>query len=134
MSLFRRRVRGLLGLGAFSGIAWGVIGALIATVALIVDPMTVDAGEGPFWAALIIGRAGFVAGVAAGLALMIAERRHSIRDLRLPRVAMWGALGGLALPWIGAAPSAMIAILAVMGAGTAVGAVSLARRGESDSV
>jgi hypothetical protein len=113
---------------------WGVIGALIATVALIVHPATVDAGEGPFWAALIIGRAGFVAGVAAGLALMIAERRHAIRDLRLPRVAMWGALGGLALPWLGAAPSAMVAILAVMGAGTAVGAVSLARRGESDSV
>ena len=54
----------------------------------------------------------------AGLALAVAERHRRLTDLVLPRVAVWGALGGLALPWLGGAPGAMTLILAVQGAAT----------------
>ena len=125
-----RRIRGLIGLGIFSAAVWAAVGFAILSIIRVVDPPSVDPGEGPLWAAWVFGRAGFVAGVMGGIVLAIAERHHRLSDLSLPRVALWGALGGLALPWIGAAPRPMMLILAVIGSGTAVAAVALARRSE----
>ncbi len=93
-----RKIRGLLGLGVSWGLLWGIIGVGIGMVAGIVTPdwwlvtnPIID------WAA---GMAmyGFVSGVGFGTVLAIRERRHSLADLRLSRVALWGVLGAGAVP------------------------------------
>lgn len=130
MRMLLRRIRGLVGLGIFSAAAWALVGVAIVSIIQMVDPPSVDPGERPLLAAVVFARAGFVAGAMAGVVLAIAERHRRLADLSLPRVALWGALGGLALPFIGAAPRPMMLILAVLGSGSAVAAVALARRAE----
>ena len=127
-----RRIRGLLGLGAFSGIVWGGIGVTLGTVVLLVDPAVVDKGEGPLWIAYYFARAGFVAGAGAALLLAVAERRRSLASLSTLRVALWGAVGGLALPWLAVAPAAMWPVFVILGAGTSAVALRLARRPSHD--
>jgi len=102
----------------------------LGTIVLLVDPASVDAGEGPLWIAYYFGRAGFVAGVGAGIMLALTERRRSLASLRILRVAFWGAVGGFALPWLAVAPRPMLPLFVVLGAGTATVALLLARRGE----
>ena len=61
---------------------------------------------------------------------MVAEGRRQSAALRLPRLAAWGALGGLAIPWLAAAPQAMLPLFVVLGAGTGAATWALAQRGE----
>ena len=130
MRSFVQKLRGLLGLGAFSAAAWASIGVVLGTIVLLVDPASVDAGEGPLWIAYYFGRAGFVAGVGAGMVLALIERRRALASLRILRVAVWGAAGGFALPWLAVAPRPMLPLFIVLGAGTSTLALLLARRGE----
>lgn len=132
-SLFRR-IRGLLGLGAFSAAAWALFGLVLGSVILILDPASVDAGEGPLWIAYYLGRTGFVAGVAAGALLAAIGRRKALLDLRMGTVIAVGAAAGATLPWIAFAPRAMLPFLIVLSAGTAAAALGLARRGERRSL
>ena len=130
MHSFIRRLRGLLGFGTFSGAAWACIGVVLGTIVLLVDPASVDAGEGPLWIAYYFGRAGFVAGLGAGILLALTEHKRSLASLRTLRVAFWGAVGGFALPWLAVAPLPMLPLFVVLGAGTSTVALFLARRGE----
>jgi hypothetical protein len=130
MTLFLRRARGALGLGLFTGVTWALVGAAIGTVVLVVDPASIDPGESPGWIAYYFGRAGFVSGVVAAVALAVAERRRTIGALSWVRIAGWGALGGFALPWLAAGPQAMLPIFVGLGATTIVSALALAKRGE----
>jgi hypothetical protein len=132
-SLFRR-LRGLLGLGAFSASAWAIFGAVVGSVMLLVDPASVDAGEGPLWTAYYLGRTGFVAGLAAGALIAVLGRRTALLDLRMRTVVALGAVAGATLPWIAFAPRAMLPFLVVLSAGTAASALALARRGERQSL
>jgi len=132
-SLFRR-LRGLLGLGAFSAVAWAIFGAALGSVVLLLDPASVDAGEGPLWIAYYLGRTGFVAGIAAGALIAAIGRRKALLDLRMRTVIALGAVAGGALPWIAFAPRAMLPFLVVLSAGTAASALGLARRGERRSL
>jgi hypothetical protein len=84
---------------------------------------------------------GFLAGASFAAILSVAERRHSLEDLSLRRVALWGAGGGLALSLIPFAAGIPLAYLlgplvinAGIGAGMAMGSVILARREESRSL
>ena len=134
MHTLLRRLRGLIGLGVFTGAAWAVVGFVLGTVVLLVDPAVVDAGEGPGWIAFYFGRGGFVAGVVAGLVLAAAERNRTSATLRLPRLALWGALGGLSIPWLAAGPHAMLPLFVLLGAGTGCATWALARRGDTIAV
>jgi hypothetical protein len=125
-----RRIRGLIGLGAFSALCWACCGALLGSVVLLVDPASVDAGEGPLWIAYYFARTGFLAGIAAGALIAIAGRQKAVLELRMGAVATIGALAGTTLPWIAFAPRAMLPLLIVLSAGTAAAALGLARRGE----
>jgi len=125
-----RRLRGLLGLGVFTGAAWAFVGLVIGTVVLLVDPAVVGEGEGPGWIAFYFGRSGLVAGLVAGLVLAATEGHRSGARLRLSRMALWGALGGLSIPWLAAGPQAMLPFFVVLGAGTGGVTWALARRGE----
>ena len=129
-----RRIRGLLGLGAFSAAAWALCGAALGSVVLLLDPASVDAGEGPLWIAYYFGRTGFAAGIAAGALIAAIGRRKALLDLRMGMVIAVGAAAGAALPWIALAPRAMLPFLVVLSAGTAASALGLARHGERRSL
>jgi hypothetical protein len=132
-SLFRR-LRGLLGLGAFSAVAWALFGAAIGSAILVLDPASIDAGEGPLWIAYYLGRTGFVAGIAAGALISAIGRRKALLELRMGTAIAVGAAAGAALPWIAFAPRAMLPFLVVLSAGTAASALGLARHGERRSL
>lgn len=134
MNSLLRRLRGLLGVGLVTGTAWAALGMVIVAIGRVFDPASVDPGEGPLIAALVMGRAGFVAGLIAGGVLAIAERRRRVGELSVGRGMVWGALAGLSLPWLAAAPVAMMPILAALGAVTIGSVVAIARRGESRSL
>ena len=134
MTRLLRRLRGLTGLGLFTGAMWAVIGAILGTAALVLDPASVDTGEGPLWIAYYFGRGGFVAGVVAGIVLALIERGRSLGALRLSHAAVWGALGGLSLPLLAVGPLPMVPLFALLGAGTSCGALVLARRADRRSV
>ena len=134
MNMLLRRVRGLLGVGLLTGIAWACVGMLLVAVIRIVDPASVDPGEGPLRAALVLGRAGFAAGLIAGGILAFAERRRHVAELSVRRGIVWGALGGLSLPWLAGAPLGMRPILGALGAGSIAAVVALARHGERQKV
>ena len=91
---------------------------------------------------------GATGGAIFSLAFMVGERRHQFASISLKRSALWGFIGGAALPigWslayvpIGIPLSAFapLFILALftgaLGAGSAAGAVALARRaGQADA-
>jgi hypothetical protein len=130
MPLILRRLRGILGLGLIAAITWALIGAALGTIVLIVDPGDVSPGETPPWIAYYFGRAGFVSGMIAAIVLLVAERGRTLLALRWPRIAVWGALGGFALPWLAVAPMAMLPAFVVLGAATITGALAIAKRGE----
>lgn len=134
MNALLRRARGIVGLGLVSAAAWACIGALLGTIVLLVDPAAVDAGEGPGWIAYYFGRAGFVSGVVAAALLATAEARHSFEKLRYGRMAVWGALGGLVLPWLAVAPQPMLPMFLILGAGTSCATLAVARRGNSPAL
>lgn len=116
-----------VGLGAFMG--FGIAGIpFLAYVARL---------------ALTVGLAGFFAGGSFALVVGVMERKRTLADLKVGRMALWGALGGMALPsfallsaLVGGSMitvSAMLAVLGltgVLGAGCSAGSLLLARRAE----
>lgn len=120
----------MLGVAAATGVIWAGIGALLTAVVAIVAPGTVGQGEGPGVAAWVLGRAGVVAGLVAAGLLALAERRGEVARLSVGRAALWGGLGGVALPWIAVAPVAMLPMLALLGAASTAILVALAKRGD----
>jgi hypothetical protein len=80
---------------------------------------------------------GFIAGASFAVILSIAERHHSIEDLSLRRVGLWGAVGGLLLSLIplafGVPVPYLLGPLVInvgIGAGMASGSVALAKRAD----
>lgn len=130
---WRRRIRGALGLGLTWGMAWFGAGMLLL---LVVGP---DAADVPF--PLGFGMFGFLAGATFSVILGIAGRRRSFDQISLPRIAAWGAAGGLALcaGFVAVAalggettPLEHVGLLAPLfsaaGAASAGGSLALARR------
>lgn len=125
-----RRIRGLLGLGVFSAATWALVGVGIMLVIGVVDPPSIDPGEGPLMVAYYLGRTGFIAGIAAGVLLAAIGRHKKLLDIPMGAVIALGAVAGATLPWIAFAPRAMLPFFVVLSAGTAASAFALARRGE----
>lgn len=124
-----RRIRGLLGLGLFGAVTWGVTGLLIGGALLVLRPQDVGIGEGPVRLAYHFVRCGLVAGLLSGVVLGLAERHRSMLALRGWRLTLWGAIGGLGVPWLAAAPRAMLPFFVFLGAATGATTWVLARRG-----
>jgi hypothetical protein len=127
MRRWLKRTRGAIGIGLTWAAAWFGAG-MIFMVAVAPHP------ENPF--PVVWGIFGLIAGVTFAGILGIIERRQGIDQLSLPRVAGWGALGGLLL-----AGTVQIAgllggflllgpLFALAGAGCAAGTLALARRGD----
>lgn len=104
MRTWIRRIRGALGMG----LTWAVTG-FIAGVGI---ELIHNIWPNPLGAAVDIWPAalaypGFFGGVAFSVVLGIAGRRRRFDELSLPRVAAWGAVGGLVVSLI---PAALIAL------------------------
>lgn len=142
MKEWLRKLRGLGGIGATWGAAWGVFGAGIGWVIGLVSP--------EFWLvtnpvidwAVGMGLYGAVSGVAFGGLLALREGRKRLLELSLPRVAALGVLGSGVVPLLFGAlgmfgPGTSVAdvvgamvVTASLGGVFAPGSLALARRAE----
>jgi len=132
MESWLRRIRGALGLGFTWALGWAPIGALLGSALwIILDPPV-------GWLALAeinamaFGALGFAGGTLFSMVLGVAEGRTRFDELKLPRFAGWGAVGGLLLGGLtvaagfwGAGGIPLIGITVVGGA-TLLGAASAA--------
>jgi len=123
-------LRGVLGTGLTWAAIWAAFGAAAWGIVRVVNPGSIDAGEGLLVAATTLAVAGFISGTGFAVALSLAERRHSLKDLSLPRVALWGALGSAIIPLLTQVDNSMIIITCPLGAAIAAATVAIARRDE----
>ena len=138
MKGFLRRLRGVIGTALTWAIGWGAVSAvLLAISGFSLGAIGVLALGGMF--------TGFIAGSTFAVILSIAERRHTLEDLSLRRVALWGGIGGIALSLLLAplfatsgAPLGQIllgfVIDSLTGAGFAAGSVALAKRADTQLI
>ena len=88
MRKWLRRIRGALGMGVTWAAAWFAVGFVPRWVFGVYSDL-------PF--PLLFGALGFVAGVTFSGLLVLTEGRRRLDQLSLPRVAGWGAMGGVLL-------------------------------------
>lgn len=136
MKGFLRRLRGIIGTGFTWAVGWGA--AFTGLRALFGFPY-----DNLLEAALNGSILGLAAGGSFAVILSIAERRRTLDQLSLRRVAAWGGVGGMALlllltPVVFASGLPLVELLtlyltllalnASLGAGFATGSVALAQR------
>ena len=108
MNKWLRRVRGAVGMGLTWAAAWAVGGVLIGVTSILLPGLPWESFFEVFDAPLpALAMPGFVGGALFSLVLGIAGRRRSFHELSLPRVAAWGAVGGLLLTLF---PFALVAL------------------------
>jgi hypothetical protein len=78
--------------------------------------------------ALMVSTVGCISGSAFALILSSAEQRKSIRELSTWRAALWGALGGAALPLLTSMNDSVLLNTIPLGAMFAASTVAIARR------
>jgi hypothetical protein len=123
-----RRIRGAIGIGVKWGVLWAAIGALTVVLIGLFRPGDIDAGEGPSRAAAVFALVGFLSGLGFAGLLSLAERRRTIHELSLARVALWGFLGAALIPILMGADRSMGFITGSLGALFAAASVATARR------
>ena len=129
MTTIFRRLRGLVGVGLSWAVLWALVIFAIGSVIGFFDPDSIDAGEEPWRMALtIVAPVGFVSGLLFGGLLMGAEGKKTLRDLSLWRVALWGAIGGAALPLLTGMNDALVFNTVPLGAIASTVMVGLAKR------
>jgi hypothetical protein len=122
MKKFLRRLRGIIGTGLTWALGWagifGVAGAIFGAYSV---PRL----------ALVGGFTGLIAGGAFAVILSITERRTTLEDLSLWRVALWGGLGGFlvaaAFSGGGGLIWSFVGTMAFSGAVSSAGTVAIAR-------
>ena len=124
-----RRLRGALGIGVTWGVLCATIGLVLGLVVGVVSPDQIDPGEGPGKVAAVLGLVGFLSGLGFAGLFFVAERRRTIHELSLGRVALWGLLGAAAIPLLTGADPSVGLITGPMGALFATTSVVTARRG-----
>jgi hypothetical protein len=134
-----RRIRGIVGTALTWATAWSLVGAVwVGIVSLVGDfpPEMSEAGM-ILGGIILLGAYGFLAGVAFSLVVLTAERRCTLHQLTLRRVAAWGGLGTIlmfAVPVALSTPPVLVKGItllatALLGAGSAAANLSVARRG-----
>lgn len=93
-----RRIRGAVGMGLTWAFGWALTGIAIGVASMLLPSLPWHLFFEIFDAPLpALAVPGFIGGVFYSLVLGIAGRRRRFDELSLPRVAAWGALGGLML-------------------------------------
>ncbi len=139
MKKWLRRIRGALGTALTWAVGWGVVGAITGVLEVVLggDPVAaipVVAG----WVGASFGLAGFIGGAIFSTVLGVVEGRRSFDQMSLPRLALWGGVGGVLVgallvangAAIGLFSAITIALLPLLAAGSAAGSLALARRAE----
>jgi hypothetical protein len=128
MGNFLRRLRGAVGIAVTWGALWAAIGVVLTLAIGVLRPEEIDPGEGPGKVAAVLGLVGFLSGLGFAGLLYVGEKRRTIRELSLGRVALWGALGAAAIPALMGAPVGEGWITGILGGVFAVASVAVARR------
>jgi hypothetical protein len=114
-----RRIRGAVGMGLTWALGWAVAGVMIGVASIVLPGLPWDAFFEVFDAPLpAFAIPGFFAGLLFSTVLGVAGRRHRFRELSLPRVAAWGAVGGLLLVLF---PFALVAVGLASRQGSSIG-------------
>lgn len=136
MRSWLERIRGTIGVGLTWAAAWGVFGGILGLV--------MGFPEYGFDVALFFARQnaalGFVGGAVFASMLRLAEGRRRFDELRLPRFAAWGGVGGFLIgagylgAWwliagvgVDAAAVQWLATPTLLGATSAAGSLAIAR-------
>jgi hypothetical protein len=127
---FLRKCRGVLGTAATWAAVWAAIFAAVALIIGVIDPDSIDAGEGPLSVAGVGAVFGFVSGAGFGALLALAEGRKAIRELAPGRAALWGALGTAVYPLLTPVGNEALLIVCPIGAALAAASVAVAKRAE----
>lgn len=146
MKGFLRRLRGVIGTGLTWALGWGAV----STVLQLGASVFLGSSLGSLLAVAVSGTIqGFIAGSSFAVILSIAERRRTLDQLSLKRVALWGGLGaiglflllvprliaaGLPLEWLVISYLFPLGLTGLLGAGFASGSVALARRGDANLI
>ena len=92
---------GFVGIAAAWAVSWSLLAVLLAVTLGAVGIGPFAAGDGI--ALLLVGIVGFTLGLIGGsffaLILTFAERRRALGDMRVTRVASWGAVAGVIVPF-----------------------------------
>ena len=129
MRAFLRKCRAILGVAFTWGAVWGAVFALIALAVGVIDPDSIDPGETPLRIAGLGAVFGVVSGIVFGVLLSVTERRKTLRELSLVRVALWGAVAAAVFPLVTPVDNRMLIIVCPIGAALAVGLVAVAKKG-----
>lgn len=134
-----RRIRGIVGTALTWATAWGVVGAVWMGIVFLVGDFPPEASAAGMILVgfILLGVYGFLAGIAFSLVVLAAERKRTIHQLTLRRVAAWGGLGAtlmFAVPVALSTPSMLVKgitllVTTLLGAGSAAATLSVARRG-----
>lgn len=128
LTMVGRRLRGALGVALTWAIGWAAVMFVIGTVVMIVDPPSIDPGEEPWRLAMIVAPVGFVSGAVFSLVFAVVERHRRLDELSGPRAALWGAIGGAALPLLTPMNDMIVYNTAILGALFAGTTVAIVRR------
>lgn len=140
-----RKLRGLTGVGITWGAAWATIGAGVGYALGLASPEIWTWSNPVAEWALGIGLYGFVSGVGFGGLLSLRESAKTLGELSLSRIALWGALGAVAVPLLfgalgtfgaGTTVADVVGAMLVtggLGALSAPGSIAIARRAELEA-
>lgn len=153
MTRWLKRIRGALGMGLTWAVGWALAGLGIGVATNLTPSLPWHLFFNVFDAPLpALAIPGFFGGVFYSVVLSIAARRRRFDELSLPRVAVWGALGGLLLAvfpsllgLFGLAHlreglewwrlTAMVAVpTMLLGSASATGSLMIARRAERQAL
>jgi hypothetical protein len=99
MSTWLRRIRASLTMGVLWAAGWGFVGGLIELADNVIPGLTIFDSVDMWIQTLAIP--GFLGGALFATALSLGDGRRRFAELSLPRIAVWGALGGVALGALG---------------------------------
>ena len=130
MKGFLRRIRGIIGTGLTWAFGFAAFNSIVA--------LFQGGGWGSFLGASTIGGFfGFVLGSGFAGILSLTERHRTLGELSLPRVGLWGAIGGFLftvafnLVFGGTIYWGAVLTVALVSAGFSSGSVALAKRSDT---
>ena len=118
------------GIAVTWGTVWAAIFAALGLTIGLLEPDSIDPGEGPLRVAWIGAVYGVVSGAVFAVLLALAEEWKAIRDLSLSRAALWGIIGTAAFPLLTPVDNSMVVFLCPVGAALAAASVAVAKRAE----
>lgn len=132
MQLWRRRIRGVVGMALLWAAGGAGVGGLIELLDNVLPGGLAMASAVDMWPQTL-AIPGFLGGAVFAVVLGVAGGRRRFDELSLPVFAGWGAVAGVLLGALGmaiGAPAPFLAVTTLLSAGAAAGSLTLARMAE----